>query len=458
MSTLTVYQRQYSDAEKDALLDRFMRAKIFNSVKMPFFGYLTSKMVLRIAEPHQNVPTCCVTPDCLVFINFEWASRLSDEEIRFLLCHEVLHPAMLYFVRLGNKIPAVFNTAHDHVINIMISLYVEHCKMTKDVQFIEGGCMDMKYKGMSAEEIYDLLISEKIKQNKQSGGGQNSQNGKAGKDGKDGKGDKGDKDGKGDKGDKDGMQCDCRPDLAESEVAKKAAQGDENAQRQMKQQWAIDLKAAEINHNNQKRGTLPADMLKVINDMLEPVISWKEYVSLFIGENAGDPDFSYARPSRRSEAAKAILAGTRKSGFPEVTVLWDTSGSMNGLETQILSEVQGICEELSLRIRVLLCDACLQGDYDNIENAQAVIDAGGVRGGGGSNFKPAFELLESECNDSLIIVFTDGYIEVPRNMPPTLKGVLWVLMSESAPDPTSGTWGISINVDKKGNIMKERLT
>ena len=71
-------------------------------------------------------------------------------------------------------------------------------------------------------------------------------------------------------------------------------------------------------------------------------------------------------------------------------------------------------------------------------------------GGGGSNFIPAFDRLDEERNDSVVIAFTDGYINVPATMPESLKGVVWVL-TQGGCDPTKGKWGHVLRLDGDDN-------
>ena len=178
-------------------------------------------------------------------------------------------------------------------------------------------------------------------------------------------------------------------------------------------------------------------------------------MSEYVGNNKPQPYTSYTRPSRRSGQVNFILPGIRKIGIPDIVVLWDTSGSMYGQETQILGELNGICEDTNTTVRVICCDCAVHGDYDDISNATDFIKAGGPKGGGGSDFSPAFTLLEKEYYEGIVIAFTDGYIHVPPFMPERMKGVLFVV-TEGGVNPTQGAWGSAIFIDKKGNIIKNK--
>ena len=67
---------------------------------------------------------------------------------------------------------------------------------------------------------------------------------------------------------------------------------------------------------------------------------------------------------------------------------------------------------------------------------------GQIKGGGGSNFTPAFDLLEEEQFDGVVVAFTDGMIGVPDLKPPLIKDVLWCIEPTGYDrDPTDGKWG-----------------
>ena len=66
--------------------------------------------------------------------------------------------------------------------------------------------------------------------------------------------------------------------------------------------------------------------------------------------------------------------------------------------------------------------------------------------GGESDFTPAFDLLEQDGFEGVVVAITDGAITVPALKPEHLRGVLWALHRGcSAPAP----WGDSVVLDRK---------
>jgi predicted metal-dependent peptidase len=417
-------------------LQRVKKARTWLNTYLPFLGYMTLKLRPRLAVERDRVPTAAVAPDGTLVLSDDYVSRLSDPEVRGLLCHEVLHPALLFWDRCGLRSVLGFNIAHDFAINLLIEEYALSMGKADSIALPPGGLLDRKWENQSAEQIYDALQKE--------GGG-----GGGGGHGPVGPGRPGDEPGDepGGPGDEPGLEGDCREDLSQTQIGKKAAKGDEGAQRQLKQEWYVEVKAAEIAHQDATRGDLPGAFKKLVEGLYEPTITWSEYVSRYVGENLGGEELTYSRPSRRSESVGEVLPGRDRRTNADLTILWDTSGSMNGWEKRILSEIDGLCEELGLAVRVLICDAMVHADLEDCESAIDIIE--GIAGGGGSDFRPALTLLEEENDNSLLIGFTDGQICVSDVPPPQLKGVLWVVTEHGDFLP----WGTNIRINTEGEVI-----
>ena len=163
---------------------------------------------------------------------------------------------------------------------------------------------------------------------------------------------------------------------------------------------------------------------------------------------SGGEELSFRRPSRRGQAIDETLAGRIRRTAPDITILWDTSGSMNGQEERILAEVIAICENLGVGARMIAIDCMIHADVPLDEGLDALAH---VKGGGGSDFGPAFTRLETEGDRSVVVAFTDGMIGVPQCIPPQLQHVLWVLVGGESP-PTSA-WGSSIKINNRGEVV-----
>lgn len=404
------------------LLDLVSKARIRAISRCDFFGYLLMQLRPMMALPHHNVPTAGIAPDGTVVINPDFMLALSIKEAAGVLAHEVMHPVMKFWDRKGTRNHVAANIAHDLSFNFMIE---EAGK--GEICLPDGVLLDPKFHGMSMEEIYSYL------QNGDNGTGKTTIKCKGG----------GsvvvDTTGAGGEGFND-----CREDLSTTKQGKAAAAGDKAAQRRMQNEWKINVAAAAQKHEQAKgKGSLPAGLRRWIDQLLHPKLDWQEQLQRWCGENGRNDQRSYRRPSRRSEALNMILPSLCDGGYADIIFLIDSSGSMSESEIRMgLSEAAGCLDELGSEIRVLVCDAAVHVDM-TVEDALQI----DIKGGGGSNFNPAFDIID-ECGfEGAVIAITDGMIDVPSEMPPRMSGCLW-LTAERYSAPTE-TWGEHIQIDLK---------
>lgn len=418
-------------------LDRVSKQRTKLVARLPFFGHLALKLRPRVAREGDGVDTAAVSSDGTLVINEKFAEKCSDQELAFVIAHEVMHPAMLYFDRMQGRIPKLWNMAHDHAINLIIKHMGDaNIKLLPDI------LCDEKYKDWSAEEIYDDLLKDAVLvQIAQGGDGQPSD------DGQPGKGGKGQGKPQGQDPRKDPLFGDGRPDLADSDDGKKAAGGDKGAQNRLNTDWKISIVAAAQKHERAKgRGSLPGGLQRLIEEFTDPKVDWREKLSRWVGENGRRQDYTFGRPSRRSESVGQYLPSLKKYGIQDVTVMVDTSGSIGDRQLKEgLAEIQGVCEDLGIGVRAMVVDAALHDDV-KVEDAYELQDH--LAGGGGSDFRPAFDKLQEEGYEGVVIAFTDGDIAVPHDKPESIRAVLWCLY-EGCHAPTN-VYGEVVFIPKDG--------
>ena len=392
-------------------IKRVKDARVWLSARVPFLGYMTTRLRPRIAEPHDGVPTAGVARDGTLVLNEQFVAGLTDPQVRGLIAHEVLHPALGVFERLGSRQMRLWNIAHDYVINAIIVDFA--ATVGGSLELPPGGLLDRQFDHLSAEEVYDKLLEAASE---------------------------------GFVFTVPGTGSDLRDDLAETERGRDAAHGDQSAGRSLDNDWKTTAEAARQTHEAQLgQGSLPGRLQAILDEIKDPKVAWQTVLSQWLGENGCKSDLTYQRPSRRSESVGEILPGVLKTGLPDVTILWDTSGSMNGLATDILSEVAAITTELGLTVRLMICDTMVHADVEGLDNPESFIPH--ITGGGGSDFTPAFDVLSGEGNTSVVVAFTDGYIGVPGVQPASLGGVLWCLTQGGVrPAP----WGQAIKMTADG--------
>jgi predicted metal-dependent peptidase len=196
-----------------------------------------------------------------------------------------------------------------------------------------------------------------------------------------------------------------------------------------KTQLAAGMAAAD------RAGKKMGGLRRVFQDLLEPQVTWSEYVQAFFARNVGSGAYSWRRPNRQLLARgfvhrswEAVIApGRVGTGCGAVAVAADTSGSIGSRTLDMFfAEVGGILEELKPEILFLLwCDASVH-NADEVEDVTdlQVIRHKGVKGGGGTSFVPVFTWLEERAVKlDALVYLTDGEGRFPRHAPD--YPVLW---------------------------------
>jgi len=423
-------QQQRIDKANEYVLHRVsqMRTKLLG--RLPFFGRLALKLRPRVGQEGDGVDTAAVGMDGTLVVNAEFVKGLTDPQLCFVLTHEVLHPAMLYFDRMQGRIPKLWNMAHDYAINLIIKQMAD-----TNIELLPGVLCDDKYSDWSAEEVYDDLLKDAVMVTFAQGGGvpQSSNGGMPGK-------------GNGNDPTKDPLNGDGRTDIADSADGKKAEGGDKAARNRLDTDWKISIVAAAQAHESKGRGTLPGSLRRLIDDITDPKVDWREQLSRWVGEHGRLQDYTYGRPSRRSESVGQYLPSLKKYGFAPVTVMVDTSGSIGQkMLKEGLSEIHGVCEDLGIGVRAMVIDAAVHADVE-VQNVEELADH--LAGGGGSDFRPAFDKLQEEGYDGVVIAFTDGDICVPSTKPENLRAVLWCIY-EGCHSPTE-QYGETVRIPREG--------
>ena len=469
----TMERVKKAQKEADKVLGRISMARTKLVARLPFFGHLALKLRPRITQGQNGVYTAAVSSDGTLIVNSTFAATLTDPELCFVICHEVLHPAMLYFERMQGRIPKLWNMAHDYAINLIIKQMAD-----ANIKLIDDCLCDDKYRDWSAEEIYDDLLKDavmvSIAQGCQSCDGTGQQGGSEPGDDQEGQGGQpGDEQGEGG-GSGQGQPCpDCngsgsagkggkgngrqnplndplfgdgRDDLNATEDGKKGQAGDKAAQNRINTDWKISIVEAATRHEQQKgRGTLPGSLQRLIEELTDPKVDWREKLARWVGENGRQQDYSYRRPSRRSESVGQYMPSLQQYGIDDIVLMIDTSGSIGDrMLKEGLAEVNGVCEDLGISCRAMIIDAALHEDC-TITDAYDLAEK--LSGGGGSDFRPAFDKLRDDQFEGVVIAFTDGDIAVPFDKPTGIKGVLWVLY-EGCTAPTE-VYGETVMIPKE---------
>jgi len=394
-----------TDPKKDAAArEKLITARIGLLLKAPFFGNLATRLQLINADEWCGT---AATDGRRFYYNSEFVNNLPLKQLEFLFGHEVLHVVYDHMDRRGDREPRLSNIAADYCVNADL---LEQRIGDK----IPIGLYDSKYKGWSYEEVYNDLYenADKIDINKLL-----KQVLDEHLDGE------GDNDGDGDGEGKDGNG---RPRLSKEE---RQAIKDEVKEAMLAAAQAVGA------------GNLPAGVKRLVQDLTEPVINWRELIQQQIQSIIKD-DFTWMKPSRRGWHMDAILPGTKPGEQIDVCIAIDMSGSIGTEDSKaFLSEIKGIMDAYDeYKITVWCFDTDIYNmqvfNSDNMDS----IDTYEPMGGGGTDFMANWTyMIENNIEPKKFIVFTDG-------MPFGEWGIeeycetVWIIKGNPGCEPPWGIW------------------
>jgi predicted metal-dependent peptidase len=158
-------------------------------------------------------------------------------------------------------------------------------------------------------------------------------------------------------------------------------------------------------------GKTPAGIMRMIKDMTEPKMNWREIVNQEI-QSIVRNDYSFTRPNRKSMHSGAILPGMKEATTIDIGVTIDMSGSIGQEDaTVFLSEVKGIVDQYEdFKINLWCFDTEIYNHKEiTHDNSHDLMDYEPM-GGGGTDFMANWEFMkENGIEPKKFIMFTDGY-------------------------------------------------
>jgi predicted metal-dependent peptidase len=352
-------------------------ARVGLLLKAPFFGNMATRM--QMIEADDWCPTAA-TNGRNFYYNTKFVDKLSVKKLEFLFAHEICHCVFDHFGRVGSRDRNLSNIAQDYAVNqILVDERIGE-KIT-EVKI----CYDPKYRGMAWEEIYDELwekaekipmedllkqLGEQLDEHIKEGDGQNGEG-----EGKDGKG---------------------RPSISKEEAQK--------IKDEIKQAMIQSAAAAGA-------GKTPAGIQRLIKDITEPKMNWRELVRQEI-QSIVRNDYSFQRPNRKSMHSGAILPGMKEATTIDVAISMDMSGSIGDEDARVfLGEIKGIMDQYEdFKINLWCFDTevynwkqITHDESDQLINYEP-------QGGGGTDFEVNWQFMQDNgIQPKKFIMFTDGY-------------------------------------------------
>jgi len=348
-------------------MDRMQKARAKMLIKHPFFATL---LVSTPWEMTENVPTAATDMEKLYF-NPNFMESLTDDEILFVLAHEVMHMALEHGLRKQARNHMLWNIACDYALNLVL----------EDSGFTiwkEALC-DKIYKDLSADQIYDKLYQ-------QASGKGGCGTGKMGGQG----------------------QPHHSPMLGDI----KEPEGPGDPAHEAKVKRGIQQKVAAAANVARMAGKLSGSLERLVGEILDPKVPWSVVLRDYMTRVTKD-DEQWSRRNRRF--LNVYLPARHSEKMGEIVLIGDTSGSISNEEIcKYMTEAGAIAEDVHPeRIRIIWADAEVKGEQV-FEDGQP-IDPKPV-GGGGTDMRKPLQKAE-EYQPECVVLFTDGYTPWPEVEP-----------------------------------------
>jgi predicted metal-dependent peptidase len=160
-----------------------------------------------------------------------------------------------------------------------------------------------------------------------------------------------------------------------------------------------------------RAGKMPANLSRVVRDIVDPQIGWKDELRLRVTGKVGHRREDWNHPNRRRIALNPPVYIPRRQGHGAelIAVVIDNSGSIgNDALTVFFSEAAAILNDCRpKKVLLIWADAAVQR-VDEARSLDELLHIREAPGGGGTSFVPAFEYLERErIQPDTLVYLTD---------------------------------------------------
>ena len=368
----------------------------------PFFGHLSMGLQLACAP----CKTACTDGSRLIF-DPAFAEKLSDQELQFVILHEVLHCVFRHCIRGKGLHSVLYNIACDIVVNsTILAMWGQESMMIageKAMHLAPDGKEGREY---NAEEIYQMLIHQNHTngisqmQTAQNNANKSSQM----------------------QTDNEGFEKSSfdRHDIWQG-ICDKA---------QLQDNWNRKIQSA-FRQCGDSTG-MPQQVRTIVQDIARRSgLNWKQLLHDFLQSDTYD--YNFLPPDRRYAFSDFYLPAynmdEEHQTADDIWICINTSGSVTGEElTCTMAEILDAMRQAGLKGRISFFDSNItEPEPFEFENDLKNLTA---QGGGGTSFHIIFRYLKEKLYPDLpraILIFTDGYARFPGQKAALDVPVLWLI-------------------------------
>ena len=370
--------RTLTPVEEKKYMTRLAKAKTGLILEHPFIGTVALNMPFLLDF---SIKTAATNGKNVKF-NPDFMDTLNDEELKFLVAHECMHPMLEHNYRRNSRQARRWNKAADYVINKLL---------------VDESIGKMPKVGLYSDDIY-----------------------KAGNGTSDGIYNILEDDGDGDEYGGDGDPLDDCQD------------GDGTPAEQAQEQAEWKVRVAQAAQSAKMMGKLSANMERVVGEILQPKVDWRDVLQRFLVKCRTD-NRSFARFNRRFLPQGLFLPSVSGEVMGEILVAVDCSGSIDAKTiAQFAGEIQAIKDDMTpTKVHVVYFDSTVS-HYEVYEHDDTLDIK--PHGGGGTDFAPVFDYMVEHGIEPVAVVFLTDLCCNSFGIPPDCP-VLWVSTEQDMSAP-----------------------
>ena len=407
---------QLPEEEEKKYIQRLLESRLRILCKQGFYGSLLMHMEFAVDDTVNNV----ASDRKKIYFNPSFLDKLSNRELDFVVIHEVVHLSLRHNSRIrAFEDKSVFDQAADIVVNSNIyrsyDMKEEYISIGNDIQPHTTSDGDEGY-DYSVDELYKLLVKEKVMRGGYSSKLTLDENGK-----------------EVEESDKENGFDDH---------SKWGTESDDGVSDLDWEKYTLDAcETLLIRDPSNKRGLVPGYAARLYMNFKESKTDWRTLINNFIQEEVND--YSFSPPDRRFSDSPFFLPDFNDADEIVKGVLFmiDTSGSMSDSEiTDAYSEVKGAVDQFGGKLEGWLgfFDAAIVEPKPFCNESELEIIK--PYGGGGTDFSIIFSYVRDHMKDkniTSIVILTDGYAPWPNEVQAMGIPTIWLIDNDEQTPP----WG-----------------
>nr|WP_321267844.1 VWA-like domain-containing protein [uncultured Sulfurimonas sp.] len=351
---------------------KISQAKAKLLVEYPLFGTIASKLQLIKNDDIQAFKSNGTTLE----YNSDFFAEININEMEFVFANGAMHASLAHEARKNGRSGWLWQLSSDYAVNDML--------VQNGMQRPYQAHYSKRFSGLYAEEIYAELKEDILRDELE-------------------------------------YEADDEDDVENNQDSIKETVSEEKLSEELFEEFAKAVLEAE-----EKRGELPLSLERFFDLKFSAKIDWRDELRVALDRFHKD-DYAQMPPNKKFLHLGFYLPSSVSQRF-KLVVAVDSSGSVDEvLLSEFLSELNSLMNTISsYEIHLLVCDDKIRSH--KVFYAGDILEAD-VKGGGATDFRPVFEFIDKEIEDTkLLLYFSDLDGTFPNKIPS--YDVKWIAPKE----------------------------